>query len=405
MPSAKTQLLTDEAAELANTITTLRAVETTDEAEARSISDRLEAATKRSDEVTEELARERMLDAKVETLRSVVKSDSEPRGVIESVEAKKAPAVHVFPSQAKGFRSTAEAEVAGRALRALARRDVRELRAMSGTAAGAGDELVIPELFNGFIDVLSYASVGVQLASLYPTSSNSITIPKIGEVEAQFFTENTAITDDDATTSDVEIQLHKLGRLIKVSNELAEDVAAGVALAQTVANRLGLAIAKKIDEVWLQGAAAQSIDGLVDEIQAGNTVTAGADNDGVDLAEMVGLIDSRASNTAWVVSSAGWSHILKASVVTQSTTVGDRVLPVVMGSPVYRCLGLPSGTLALYGDFSMATAVAYKANGLQIAASTDAGFANDQVVYRGTQRVGISNHDASFVAKLVEAQV
>ena len=101
------------------------------------------------------------------------------------------------------------------------------------------------------------------------------------------------------------------------------------------------------------------------------------------------------------MSSAGWSHILKASVVTQSTTVGDRVLPVVMGSPVYRCLGLPAGTLALYGDFSMATAVAYKANGLQIAASTDAGFASDQVVYRGTQRVGISNHDASFVAKLV----
>jgi HK97 family phage major capsid protein len=400
MPTKK-QLLQDEAAELAKTITTLRAVETEDATEAAQIGERIDASVRRCDEVTAELEREKALDAKVDAVRSAIASDSEPRGVIESVEARKAPAVHVFPSQAKGFRSTAEAEVAGRALRALARKDVRELRAMSGSSAGAGDELVIPELFNGFIDVLGYASVGVQLASLYPTSSNSITIPKIGEIEASFFAENASITDDDATTSDVEIQLHKLGRLIKVSNELAEDVASGVALAQTVANRLGLAIAKKIDEVWLQGAEAQSIDGLVGEIAAGNTVTQGVDNDGADLAEMVGLIDSRASNTAWVVSSAGWSHILKASVVTQSTTVGDRVLPVVMGSPVYRCLGLPAGTLALYGDFSMATAVAYKANGLQIAASTDAGFAADQVVYRGTQRVGISNHDASFVSKLV----
>lgn len=402
MPT-KRQLLQDEAAELVQTITTLRAVETEDPAEAADINERIDASTKRCDEVRAAIERENAIDAKVEATRSAISSDSEPRGVIEAVEAKKAPAVHVFPGQAKGFRSTAEAEVAGRALRALARKDVRELRAMSGSAAGAGDELVIPELFNGFIDVLSYASVGVQVASLYPTSSNSLTVPKIGEITAEFFDENAAITDDDVTTSDVEIPLHKIGRLIKISNELAEDVAAGVALAQTVANRLGLAIAKKIDEVWLQGSVAKSIDGLVGEIGAGNTVTAGTDNDGVDLAEMVGLIDSRASNTAWVVSSAGWSHILKASVVTQSTTVGDRVLPVVMGSPVYRCLGLPAGTLALYGDFSMATAVAYKANGLQIAASTDAGFANDQVVYRGTQRVGISNHDASFVAKLVTA--
>ena len=104
-----------------------------------------------------------------------------------------------------------------------------------------------------------------------------------------------------------------------------------------------------------------------------------------------------------MVSSEGWSHIMKSSVVSQSTTVGDRVLPVVMGAPVYRALGMPAGTLALYGDFSMATSVAYKANGLQIASSVDAGFAKDQVIYRGTQRFGLSNHDPSFVAKLVSA--
>lgn len=402
MTADKRRLLQDEAAELVKTIASLRAVEPADETEAGQINERLAAATKRADEIHEEQKREAILDAKVATLRQVVASDSEPRAELEKAEARKAPAVHVFPTgNAKGFRSSADAEVAGRALRALARRDVRELRAMGGNTAEAGGELVIPELFNGFIDVLGYASVGIQVASLYPTSSNSITIPKIGEVTADFFDENGAISDEDAATSDVEIALHKIGRLIKVSNELAEDVAAGVALAQTVANRLGLAIAKKIDEVWLQGSVAKSIDGLVGAIGSGNTVTAGTENDGTDLAQMVGLIDSRASNTAWVVSSEGWAHILKASVVTQSTMVGDRVLPVVMGSPVYRCLGLPAGTLALYGDFSMATAVAYKANGLQIAASTDAGFAADQVVYRGTQRVGISNHDASFVAKLV----
>jgi HK97 family phage major capsid protein len=400
MPSTKRQILQDEAAELATEIEALRSVEPATDEEAAEVAARLDEKTTRAHEVSELAARERELDAKVEALRQVVKSDSEPRSQVEdrteTTEAK------IFPAfSGQGFRSTKEAEIAGRALRALARGDVRELRAMDTGSAGSGGELVIPELFNGFIDVLGYSSVGVQVASLFPTSSNSLTIPKIGEIEASFFDEAGTITDDDATTDDVEIALHKIGRLIKISNELAEDVAAGVALAQTIANRLGLAIAKKIDSVWLQGDAGKSITGLVDAIAAGNTVEQGTSNDATDLADMVGLIDYRAGNTAWVVSSAGWSHILKASVVTQSTTVGGRVLPVVMGAPVYHCLGLPAGTLALYGDFSAATAVAYKANGLQIAASTDAAFATDQVVYRGTQRVGISNHDASFVAKLV----
>lgn len=403
MPSAKTRRLQDELATCLTELDAIRNTTTTDESEAAALEQRATEAVTRSEQLTESLRHEQEIDAKVEATRKALVSDSEPAAAIEE---RKAPAVHVFPANAgngRGFRNGSDAEVAGRALRALARRDMGELRAMGGGSAAAGAELVIPELFNGFIDVLGYASVGLQVASLYPTSSNSLTIPKIGEVTADFFDENATISDSDATTSDVEIALHKLGRLIKVSNELVEDVAAGVALAQTVASRLGLAIAKKIDEVWLQGSVAKSIDGLVGEVAAGNTVTAGTDNDATDLAEMVGLIDSRAGNTAWVVSSEGWAHILKASVVTQSTMVGDRVLPVVMGSPVYRCLGLPSGTIALYGDFSMASAVAYKSNGLQIAASTDAGFAADQVVYRGTQRVGISNHDASFVSKLVTA--
>jgi HK97 family phage major capsid protein len=398
MPSAKLAKLQDESVTVENEIIALRAIEPKDDAEKAQVEERLAERSARAVEVAKLAAAEHDLDAKLAGLRSVRTSDSDAIG---AVEARKAPAVHVMPGRAD--KRNADMEVAGRALRALARKDVRELRAMSGSSDGTGGELVIPELFNGFIDVLGYSSVGVQLASLYPTSSNSITVPKIGEVTADFFGENEAITAADAATDDVEIALHKLGRLIKVSNELVEDAAAGVALAQTVANRLAMAIGKKIDEIWLQGSEAKSIAGLVDEVAEGNTLEAGADNDGVDLAELVGKIDSRAMNTAWVVSSAGWAHIMKASVVTQSTTIGDRVLPVVMGAPVFRCLGLPSGTLALYGDFSMATAVAYKANGLQIAASTDAGFANDQVVYRGTQRVGIANHDASFVAKLVEA--
>lgn len=406
MPSAKQLRLQDEAATITAEIETLRAMTPADDAEKAKIEERLNERAARAGEVATECEAEKLLDAKVAALRAVTTSDSDSRATVEKTEARKAPAIHIAGKSLRGFGSNEAAEKAGRFLRAIARGDMAEARAMGETSPtydGSGSELVSPELFRGYIDVLGYQSVGLQLAQVYTTSSHTLEIPKIGEIAAEWFDEHETVTEDDATTSKVTIPLYKAGRILSFSNELIQDPAAVVNLAQLAANRFGLAIAKKIDETWLQGDAGKGIDGLVDEISAGNEVEAGIDFDGADLASLVGKIDSRAMNTAWVVSSAGWEHIMKSSVVSQSTTVGERVLPTVMGAPVYKCLGLPAGTLALYGDFSMATAVAVKANGLVVSASEHAGFASDAVKFRGLQRFGLSNHDASFVAKLVEA--
>lgn len=403
MPSAKLNRLQDEAATIATEIETLRAMTPADDAEKAKIEERLNERAARAVEVANEAEAEKLLDAKVAALRAVTTSDSDSRSTVEKAEPRRAPAIHVPGKTLRGFGSTEAAEKAGRFLRAIARGDQAEARAMGETSPtydGSGSELVSPELFRGYIDVLGYQSVGLQLAQVYSTSSHTLEIPKIGEIAAEWFDEHESVTGDDATTSKVTINLYKAGRIIEFSNELIQDAAAVVNLAQLAANRFGLAIAKKIDEVWLQGDAGKGIDGLVGEISGGNEVEAGTDFDGRDLAEVVGKIDSRAANTAWVVSSAGWEHILKSSVVSQSTTVGDRVLPTVMGAPVYRCLGLPAGTLALYGDFSMATAVAVKSNGLVVSASEHAGFSTDAVKFRGLQRFGLANHDASFVAAL-----
>lgn len=406
MPSAKLNRLQDEAATIATEIETLRAMTPADDAEKAKIEERLNERAARAVEVANEAEAEKLLDAKVAALRGVTAtSDSDSRATVEKTEARRGPAIHVLPGKSlRGFGTTEAAEKAGRFLRAIARGDMAEARAMGETSPtydGSGAELVSPELFRGYIDVLGYQSVGLQVAQVYTTSSHTLEIPKIGEIAAEWFSEHATVTEDEATTSSVTIPLHKAGRIISFSNELIQDSAAVVNLAQLAANRFGLAIAKKIDEVWLQGDEAKGIDGLVGEIGNDNTVAAGADFDGADLASVVGKIDSRAMNTAWVVSSAGWEHLMKSSVVSQSTTIGERVLPTVMGAPVYKCLGMPAGTLALYGDFSMATAVAVKANGLVVSASEHAGFATDAVKFRGLQRFGLSNHDASFVAKLI----
>lgn len=406
MPSAKLSRLQDEAANLTTEIENLRALVPADDAEAKQIEERLAERSARCDEVEKLAVAERLLDAKVEAMKAVTaNSDSDSRATVEKAEKRKGPAIHVMPGKSlRGFGSAEDAAKAGRFLRALARGNYAEARAMGETSPTydeKGAELVSPELYRGYIDVLGYQSVGLQLAQVYTTTSSSLEIPKIGEIEAEWFGEHEEVTGDEATTDKVVIALHKMGRILSFSNELINDAAAVVNLAQLAANRFGLAIAKKADTVWLQGDEDKGIDGLVGLVSGGNTVEASADFKGADLGAVVGKIDSRAMNTAWIVSSAGWEHLLKSSVVTQSTTVGERVLPVVMGAPVYKCLGLPAGTLALYGDFAMATAIAVQANGLVIAASEHAGFSTDAVKFRGLQRIGIANHDASFVAKLV----
>lgn len=405
MPSPKLRQLQDEAATLSKTIVDLRSLEPKDDAEATSINERLAAAEKRADEVKAAAEREHEIDARLEGLRKVTAAApaSAPAGEIEKAQ-RKAPAIHIAK---RGPVQASDIIGGGSFLRAIGLgakpAELRNMGETSPTYDGAGVELVSPELYRGFLETLAYQSVGAQLATLFETSSNEFQVPKIGDLTADWAEELTDVDDEALPTSREDIKLHEVGKLVTISRRLLED-AAGVANLATVFNRqISIAVATKIDSVWLNGDEGKEIDGLVDLVSEGNTVEAGTDFDGGDLAELVGKIDTRASNTAWVVSGEGWTHMLKSSVISQSTTVGDRVLPTVMGAPVYRVLGLPAGTMALYGDFAMATAVVLKQNGLEVAASEHAAFKSNGVVYRGLQRFGLANHDPQFVAKLVAA--
>jgi HK97 family phage major capsid protein len=412
MPSAKRNRLSDQSALKMAELEAKRAYEVPDEQidEAVALAEQISTLSGELNALTEQIKAEDQVEevvraAKAALVTRSVSSDSDSRSAVESL--RKGPAIHVL-GNIRGFKHADDAVRGGQFLRALGLGRFDEARAMgetlgSGAFDGKGSELVSPELYRGFIDVLSYASVGVQVATLFQTEANSFEIPKIGEIEADWVDELEDATEDEYATSKETVQLYKAGRIVEVSNELLSDAGAVVNLATLFTSRIGLALAKKIDDVWLNGDEVKGIDGLVDLVSEGNTVEAGVDYDGIDLAEMAGKIDNRASNTAWVVSSEGFSHIMKSSVVTQSTTVGDQVLPVVMGSPVYRVLSLPAGTIALYGDFSMSTAVVTHRNGLQVAASEHAGFMRDSILFRGLQRFGLVNHDPQFVSKLTVA--
>lgn len=400
MPSPKRALLQDESATLVQTIDNLRAIAPKDDAEAASVAERLDAAAKRSDEVRAEIAREDELDAKVEGLRAVTAAAAAPSAPAGELRKSRGPAIHIRT----GFKSQDDAIAGGRFLRALGLGDKAALRSMGETSPtydGEGSELVSPELYRGFVETLAYQSVGVQLATVFETSTNEFRVPKIGDITADWVEELVDVDEESLPTDREDILLHEVGKLVEISRRLLDDASAVATLATVFNRQIATAVATKIDSVWLNGDNGKNIDGLVDAVPEANEVEAGNDFDGGDLAEVVGKIDTRAANTAWVVSGPGWTHMLKSSVISQSTTVGDRVVPTIMGVPVYRVLGLPAGTLALYGDFAMASAVVLHRNGLQVAASEHVSFKKNAVVYRGLQRFGLANHDPQFVAKLV----
>lgn len=392
MPSPKLARLQDESVTVSQEIETLRSMTAADEAEAKGIGERLAAAVKRADEITAEVISERALDAKVEALKGVRSSDSDAKPV-----ARKAPAIHVRAGSVQGYESADEAAVAGKFLRGLAR---GEVRAMAEYDAGQGEELTAPtELYGSIINVMTRQSVGLRVASVFNTIAKKLTLPKVSEGSASFYAEMGEVTPTDLNTSGVDVTLYGLRKATAVSNDLIEDSV--VDIASLFSTNTGNAFASKIDYAWLQGDETAGIDGLVGEVENEVAVASASVTTAAKLAELVGLIDPLAGNTAWVVSPAGFGALLAAHAGTSTAMLADAMAPTVYGRPVYVTNGLPAGTLALYGDFSFATAVAVKASGLQVQALRELQAINDRTIFCAKQRVGIANHAPEFVAKLI----
>jgi HK97 family phage major capsid protein len=387
---AKRKLI-DEAAAVNARIEEIRSF--TDEAQINAHADELAGLMVRCEALPGELdaateAENRNL-ASMERLRTAVSTSA--------VEPRKAPAIHVA-KKVEGFEDASQAVTAGEYLRAIAR---GELRAMSTGGVAAGKELVPEELFGNIINQMTRTSVGLRVASVFNAISNKITLPKAGDATASFYDEADEGSLTDIATSSVPVTLFGLRSLTAVSNDLIEDSVVDVAalFARSVAN----GFASKIDYAWLQGDETAGIDGLVGEVAGGNTIavaSAGATS-AADLANMVGKIDPLAQNTSWVVSPAGFGALLAAHAATGSVMLADAMQPTVYGRPVYVTNGLPAGTLALYGDFGMATAVAVKASGLRVDALREVRAVNDQTLFVAKQRAGIANHAPEFVSKLV----
>ncbi|NBW85298.1 MAG: phage major capsid protein [Planctomycetia bacterium] len=378
--SLKRRRLQDEAATLTAQIEELRAVTPDSDEQAASIEEQITAAAARCEQVTNELRVENEIDAKVKALRSVVVDDCEARSVIETAENKGIVVNHT----------------ADKYLRSLAR---GEVRAWSEGGENLGAELVPSEVYSSVINVLNRTSVGARLAFVVSTLAKKITLPKLGSASASFYAEAAEVSPSNIATTGVDVNLFGIRSILDVSNDMIEDAVTDIGALVTAA--FGSAFASKIDHAWLQGDGTAGVDGLVGEVDSYVAVGSAKATTAGDLAELIGKIDPLAMNTAWVVSPEGYGALMAANAGTGTMMLADASLPTVFGRPVYTTNQMPAGTLALYGDFSMSTAVAVKASGLRVEALREVRSAFDQVRFIGKQRVGITNHAPEFVAKLI----
>lgn len=406
MPSPKLARLMDESARITADIENLRAMTPTDEADAKSIDERLVNATTRAQQIADEAAREREIDARLEALKAVRSSDSDPRSKVEDAEVARPAAVDIR-SGVRAFSSAKAADAVGKYLRALYTGEHRALGETSPTYDNLGAEYVVTELFNAIVNRLAYSSVALQLATVVRPNAQKISFPKVGDATASFVAEGTATTDQDISTSSSDLTLYEMRASCAVSRSLIED--SPIDVAGLVAERFAQAYAQKFDSTWLGGnVSSPSITGLAAAVTNGNTVTVGASaaTTLANLADVVGKVDETIMGTAaWVCSKAGWVDLMKIWSAQQTTLTvgGGRIVPTIFGAPVYLVKGLPSTTLALYGDFAMATAVGVKNTGLEIEAGREILMRNRQVLYVANTRFGVTNHAPEFVARLAKA--
>ncbi|QIG92282.1 phage major capsid protein [Bradyrhizobium sp. 6(2017)] len=252
-------------------------------------------------------------------------------------------------------------------------------------------------------------------AQVVPLSSDYSSIPRrTGGLTAYFMAEATTITESGGTWDTVGLAPKKLATLSRSSSELDEDGA--IDWGEWFVSEIAYAFASKEDDCGFNGDGTSAYSGirgitnlLLDGSHNAGKVTAGSHStfatvDTTDLAKLIGTAPSYAlANARWFASNMGFALVfcrLAASaggIVMQE--LNGRMVPHFMGWPVQITQALPQSTGSLtgqvmlcFGDLSQAATLGER-RGVTVARSDQTFITQDQIAWRGTERVDIVNHD------------
>lgn len=276
----------------------------------------------------------------------------------------------------------------------------------------------IPDEFRAELVRLEYInSIMLPKVTIVPMGRDKVTMPKpSGNYTVGFADRGSAMTDSSVSFGKLDLQTAKIYALALIDREDLQDSA--YPLASFVASQMGEDFAKFIDKVILYGDAdgsAEAYDGEFDGLAHAlsvNSVQGGANatpNWGdvwnlENILESVGNLDERALDGGeWFISPMGWNNVRGLQGLTYDGTGKSKnqqpLIPItadyyapLLGFPVNVSSRVTNTVAndAVMGFFGNPKNI-YVGDRMSMGIDTSEHyrFANDQVVYRATQRMAV----------------
>jgi HK97 family phage major capsid protein len=351
--------LQDEAAEIANRIDAVRAMECESDADIAARDMDLTALVKRADDITGKIDFERKVAESANNIRSVVDRCTPAREQEETRQVARIEPI-TYSRKLRAFDNPESAYRVGKWLAGtfLGDADAKrwcldhgvESRAMGESTTAAGGFAVPEEMSSQLIRLVETYGVAPSVMQNVPMASDTLLVPKrLTGVTANWIGENSEITTSDPTGTQVQLVAKKLASGTRVARELLLDSV--IAVADWLVQEHGLALAKKTDEAAFNGDGTSTyggIQGITTKIDDGNhtagVVAAAAGNnsfenlDLADFSKALGALPRYGlGGAAWYISPAGYhASIERLQMAAGGLTIGD-----IAGGGVPRFLGLP----------------------------------------------------------------
>ena len=298
------------------------------------------------------------------------------------------------------------------------RKGVSVIKAQAEGIGSAGGFLVPIELENAILDLRDALGVFRRRACVWPMGSDTSVFPRrTGGTTAYFIAEGGSASNASLNLDGVELTAKKLGALVTLSNELAEDSI--VDIVDYVANEIAWAMAAKEDDCGFNGDGTSGFGGMRGIMQivldgahnaAKATAAAGHNTfgtlDGTDLGNLMTKVRASAiPRAAWFVSVTGFAQTFariaggSAGGYLYTGEVDGIPTPYFNGFPIIMSQKLPQVATTLSGQGMMAFGDMYAAavlgqrRGLTIARSDHRYLDTDQLGLLCTERFDAVAHD------------
>lgn len=296
-----------------------------------------------------------------------------------------------------------------------------DTRAMAGGIANKGGVLVPDEMADAIIDLREQYGVARRLCDVWPMSSDTLFVPRwTGDVTAYFVGENEEITASDPDFDGVQLVARKLAALTKIPEELFEDAAMVIDLADRVANNMAWAFAKKEDECFIDGDGTSTYGGIyglrpkiIDGTHTVGAVDAAANHDtfgeidGDDLdtvrATLPEYADMAGDGPVWLASKTArnltFDAITRAAGGNTMETLAGRPRPAYLGDEIVSSQAMPKGkttdysnvAMMFYGNFRMGASLGSR-RVFNVRVLTERYAEYDQIGIRATERFDVVIH-------------